>query len=1286
MKTNYLSKALLLLLLFVGGLNVVVQAATVNIPTTSGQYISWNDATLTSCNVENSGANIGSTHNGSTAMFDLSNATQQDYYLTFTSGASGLTATVSWTLTDGGSYSQKKTFDISNTGSWTPSEKHGAWFTNVPTGSLTLTMKVESTTGSYAGNYGGLALLTTDGIPTIPGVIDIASGSYTGARLENSNTNVGWVSNGTSARYDVRVTQAGVYKMTIPMTRYGDGTITTTVTDAETGVTEAQGVWSMVSASNYEDVDVLVEGELTTGQKSLRMDFATTSSFLLNYKSFTMTRVADHFARISALTIAGQTVTSGDDSDWYCQLPAATDANVTFSIAKTGCTVGATATDGSSNNVAVVDNGDGTFTLAAPAPGTNTVVTLTLTPDDGALSARTAYTLKLFRIGEISLTGVTIDGIDASSLLSDLNSTQAATLGDVFTATPVVKATVVDGSVITGTPVVDGTRITYTLHAEMAGKTKDYTLTLDGLHIYNKEVGDETVQLKYTGEGNDKTNNIWSNGLYTLSPIGDGWNNSGFKMKKDATLTLTMPSDIVVKQFIIREFSDNYAPGTFGTLSSEGMTAAYIPYKHNFVNGEKYDMIVNLEGHQAGKDIVFRLEGGSQPTGWFELTIEKQAITTAPVVTGQQVTVVNNHAVVALTFDREMTTTTATINGGTVTAEGGSATLYFPVWNLDYSTNYTLAIAVGAAQDTYGNSNAEAINVAVNTGAKPVVEKAAYDYVVSTAEELKTAITAVEATNNRADAARKTIFLKNGDYDLGSSDGTVLWIRAYNLSLIGESRDGVVLHGTSSGISNPVLNLRDRTGFYLQDLTVRNDYDYGAPDAGNFKGVSVAVYGGDKTVMKNVRMLANQDTQVTGHRAYFEQCEIHGTVDFICGGGDNFYYQTDLVLMNRGGNVITAPSTSSALKWGYVFQHCTIRPIGEAAATTNAGSYSLGRPWQDTPRCYYLNTTMTVAPADNGWAAMGTLPTHFYEYNSMDADGNVIDLSVRGNSSTSTNSYTPVLTAEQAAKFTVENVLGGTDSWLPTEQTVVLSAPTATIAGMTLSWTDVEDARCYVVFKDGAYYANQTATTLSLTETGDYTVCAVNLYGGLGARSNSALASVATTASGWATACLPYDAVVPEGTKAYYVSASSSDAVTLTELTEIPAGEGFIYNAVEGSHEFRKADATPAAISNLLEGTLTEMTGISSGSIYVLGKNAGGKVAFMSYTGHTLSAGKAYLPAAAVSSGARSLNVVFGDSTTGIRVAGNRQTDAPYYDLQGRRIAHPVRGWYVRDGKKTIIK
>lgn len=1257
-------------------------ATTVTIPTTAGTYIDWNACDLTGASVENSGANIGSTGASTVATFTISNTTQQDYILTFATGSkNAATMQVTLTNTANSNVVLTKSVDILNTGSWTPSTINNIFLSQLPAGTYELKMQVTEAT-SYAGNWGMLAFYTTESFNTIPGTISIASGGYAGgARLENSNTNVGWISNGTSATYSFICSQVGVYKMTIPMTRYGDGTITTIVTDEETGTEEANGVWTMTNPSNYEPTDVPVEGELTTGLKTLTMQFATTASFLFNYKDFTMTRVGDHYSKIAGVAIAGQTVTTGDDSDWYCQLPASYDATTTFSVTSLYGTVTATA-----EGISITDNGDGTFTLPTPAPGSTTTVTLTLTPAAGTFSSKTTYTLKLFRIGEISLTNVYVDDVNID-VLSDMNTNLTATYNNVYTAIPTVKVKVIDGTTVTApAPTINGTKATYSIHVEMAGKTKDYTLVVDGLHIYQAGANDETVQLKYTSEGNDKTNNIWSNGLYTLSPIGDGWNNSGFKMQKNSTNTLTMPSDVQVKQFIIHQFSDNYAPGSFGTITSEGMTTAYIPAKHDFVNGQQYDLVINLENHQAGKDIVFTLENGSQPTGWFELTIEKQAITTAPVLTDQQVTVVNNHAVVALTFDREMQSTQATINGGTVTAEGGTATLYFPVWGLDYSSNYTLNIAAGAAQDNYGNSNTAAINIAVNTAAKPVVAAAAYDYVVSTVDELKAAVAAVNSANNNASAARKTIFLKNGDYNM---ELTELRISGYNISLIGESRDGVIIRGQRSGISNPTVNLRDRTGFYLQDLTLLNDLNYYLPlqdkETTN-GGVAVAVYGGDKTVMKNVRMLSAQDTQVTGHRAYFEDCEIHGTVDFICGGGDNFYYNTNLVV-HRNSAVITAPSTSSTLKWGYVFQQCT---IDGANGDADAG-YGLGRPWQDTPRCYYLNTTMNVLPNDNGWNGMGNLPTYFYEYNSTDKNGNAIDLSVRGNSATSTNHYTPVLTDAEAAKYTLENVLGGTDSWLPTDYTSEVAAPVVSLSGSTLSWTAVDDARCYVIFKDGEYLANQTATSYEMADEGIYTVRAANEMGGLGATSATMVFKRTITADKWSTIVVPFaidnvETAFGAGTKVAQLTNVSGTTLQFSNVTSMNANEPYM---IKVPSDFDAATINGATI---VEGTPSKTVGtVTFQGVYAAGNIpagaffvSGNQLYQASDATNTIHPFRAYFT---TTSGASALIMDFGDVTAITNTNRTNDTNnGEVYNLAGQRVTQPTKGLYIVNGKKVLIK
>jgi hypothetical protein len=59
----------------------------------------------------------------------------------------------------------------------------------------------------------------------------------------------------------------------------------------------------------------------------------------------------------------------------------------------------------------------------------------------------------------------------------------------------------------------------------------------------------------------------------------------------------------------------------------------------------------------------------------------------------------------------------------------------------------------------------------------------------------------------------------------------------YNVSLIGESKEGVLIEGTTDGITSSTLDLGDGTGNYLQDITIRNNYDFRS----TLKGVSVAI-------------------------------------------------------------------------------------------------------------------------------------------------------------------------------------------------------------------------------------------------------------------------------------------------------------------------------------------------------------------------------------------------------------------------------------------------------------
>ena len=1095
---------------------MTVAAMATDIPLSIGTYLTTSDAATTGTINNNDGGNLGSIQKTATATFTLTNASAQEMVLCFLTGNNNSSnPTVTVTLNDGsGDFYTTGAVSVPNIGGWTPATKHVFDLGTVPAGTISLKFYFDNES-SYVCNLGSIGVYSKSAylatLDEMPGDITLNKGTYQTARIEGGG-NVGYMSNGASAYYpSLYASYEGTATLNIGMVHYGDGTLNVQITDLSTGTVEVNENLDITSAvcSGLENPTAFELGDITAGFKSLKLTVSTAASYLCNYKALSLA-IDGTRASITDATIDGQTTTTGSTTDWICYLPYVySPANTTIAVTPENGTVAAAAVDDESEAVTVTADGNN-FTIPTPANGKYTDVTFTLTPDDGYTAPKSTYTYRVYRIGEISLTSVTVDGV-AVDVLTDINNSETsytATVTSCYTTAPTVAAVQVDEANATvGDPSIDGSTYTYTIHGSMAGGTitRDYTLVLNNVHVYAATGDEESVNIK-NNEGT-RESNTWSNGVYSLATTSlDGYNQY-FKMNGD-DYTISLPADVVVKQLILKECSNNYS-GNDARLLSVTLTGAtaYIPVENKLYHdseGAKHDIIVNLSGHTPGTDISFNMPKRGQPMCWIQLTVVYQDPETAPVKTADNVAYNDNDAVVAVSFDRVIAKdVTATIGGNSVKAKGGASTLYFPVWDLAYSSSNTLTIAANAVEDNYGYKNASAIEIAVNIPAKTAVTLAVYDYVVSNASELDAAIAAVKSSNTSASAARKTIFLKNGNYTYGTLEGSYQynvslkidnWNNVYNVSLIGESKEGVVIEGTTTGITSSTLNLGNGTGIYLQDLTVRNNYDFHAAE---FKGVSVAVTGGKKAILKNVAMQANQDTYVTGDRTYLENCDIYGTVDFICGGGDIFFDHCNLILCNRAGNYVTAPNTTSDITWGYVFDHCTIKADEGATAVVN-GSYTLGRPWQNEPRANFLYTTMNVLCGDAGWSAWGNMPTHFYEYKSYNSAGIEIDLSSRAKPSSSTNDYTPVLTDEQAAEFTVHNVLGGTDAWDAAALAAQVSAPTnAAAEGYTIMWTAVEDALLYAIFKDGAYLANVTTNSYTADALGIYTIKASNRFGGL---------------------------------------------------------------------------------------------------------------------------------------------------------------------------------------------
>ena len=354
----------------------------------------------------------------------------------------------------------------------------------------------------------------------------------------------------------------------------------------------------------------------------------------------------------------------------------------------------------------------------------------------------------------------------------------------------------------------------------------------------------------------------------------------------------------------------------------------------------------------------------------------------------------------------------------------------------------------------------------------------------------------VMAINAAASAPGTKIFLPNGTYDLG--EAVLTPINGTNISIIGESMENTIIKTAPpielEGLGSADLFLNNSTGLYLQDLTLQNALDYYA--AGSAGRAATLHDKGTKTINKNVRHLSHQDTYYshkTGGLYYFEGSEMHGTVDYLCGNGKAYFNKMKIVNEKRSSATISANSEL------YVFNECVIE--------NNADSYNLGRAWSDNPVCIFLNTTLL----DNGeklintrWNLTGINCDYRIagEYGTKDAAGN--DITPAENTVTFTKQNTTlntILTAEQAASYTIDKVLG---SWAATAQqeAAQTEAPEAVYENGTVTWTPANNgATAYMISLNGHYHGITTGSSYTLSidpEVHELTIRAANGRGGFG--------------------------------------------------------------------------------------------------------------------------------------------------------------------------------------------
>ena len=682
--------------------------------------------------------------------------------------------------------------------------------------------------------------------------------------------------------------------------------------------------------------------------------------------------------------------------------------------------------------------------------------------------------------------------------------------------------------------------------------------------------------------------------------------------------------------------------------------------------------------------------------------------------------------VIKLNFNRPMKATSYQYgNVSSSTAIGKEQIIKY--WDLPSEGTVTLKII--PTGDIYGGTYGQEITLTLHVAKEDTgYQRHTFNFIVGKDGNMDEAIKA--ANNNDKTDLRYYIFVPDGEYELtgnttikcstdpkdapkdekgesrtdmnGKNNG-MTEISKPNISLIGQSKEGVKIwnHPVVEGISyTATISLTKGTNdFYAQDLTLENQFKYwGALDGSSGAGRAVAFWDrGNRSILKNVALMSWQDTYYSDnsrpdYRGYFENCDLAGVVDWICGNGDIWFEKCNLIVRDRTGNNIAAPNTEAGQAWGYVFNNCTIRPETDKPTQLKGNDWTLARPWNNSPACTFLNTKMYTQPRTYGWNRMTSgLVVRFHEYNSLDDSNTPIPLGTRSLAACSPAPGSDDCILTDTTGYNIRNVMGGTDAFEPQ----ILCRQIDALSGLQskkdeenedkekvdtenhiiwddnlvlnddkLQWKDQKEALCYFLFKldetkeKWIYQTNVTENFIYLTQYGSgyYCVRAANQRGGLGS-ATKAIEYVLTdpyeleikkvegfkegdVEYGWSTICLPFNAKVPTEVIAYAATAHNyldettqiTDlTMTLTPVTVINANKGYVVYGPVDKHYFHPTSSESTAATILKGNPKYEAIPVENNKGYVLSYKSTWGIGFYKFTGSTLAANRAWLPKEMVS-------------------------------------------------------
>jgi pectin methylesterase-like acyl-CoA thioesterase len=243
---------------------------------------------------------------------------------------------------------------------------------------------------------------------------------------------------------------------------------------------------------------------------------------------------------------------------------------------------------------------------------------------------------------------------------------------------------------------------------------------------------------------------------------------------------------------------------------------------------------------------------------------------------------------------------------------------------------------------------------------------------------------------------RWEVYICNGDYE-----ELVYFRNKSNVTLRGESRDGVVIHYANNETFNPhPVNLKTNewpgtfpsrraafaadncTDMRFENLTIKTTL------YGQAEGLLIM---GERNFLKNVVIVGSGDALQVNGSAYFENCVIDGAGDTILGRGPCFFANCTL---KSGGPFMWIRNTEA--NHGNIFVDCTFlggrpgRSTQIARAPRNNGA---GYPYAEA----VLIDCRLDGISPEGWGAIGGdgANNRFWEFNSRTLSGAPVDVSRR---------------------------------------------------------------------------------------------------------------------------------------------------------------------------------------------------------------------------------------------------------------------------------------------------